>query len=200
MQRRSGRNLTRVVSGNALRRPRCDERGNDEGAHCSTRAPNHLHAGSAYVRPRGSSSCGKAVDEPCVSCGRLLGETFFLTHRERPRTSRRARSTRFRTSLRLIDRSGCVQFEASPTRSSHSHRVAVQTSVQRFEESIGGRAYLFEVSPVEADRWRARIVKATGVPTALMPFYAATPAEAACQLRQWLLRAHERASGLHQNA
>lgn len=80
------------------------------------------------------------------------------------------------------------------------HRSAVQTFVQRFEESIGGRAYLFEVSPVETDRWRARIVKTSGVPTALMPFYAATPDEAACQLRQWLMRAHERASGLHQNA
>lgn len=76
----------------------------------------------------------------------------------------------------------------------------MNTLVQRFEESIGGRPYLFEVSPVDSDRWRARIVKATGVPTALMPFYAATADEAVCQLRQWLTRAHERASGIMRRA
>lgn len=67
-------------------------------------------------------------------------------------------------------------------------------AVHRFEESIAGRAYLFEVAPVETDRWRASIVKAPGVPTALMPFYGQTPNEAAELLRQWLIRAHARAA------
>lgn len=66
--------------------------------------------------------------------------------------------------------------------------------VQRFEESIGGRAYFIEVAAVDLGRWRACIVKAPGVPTALMPFYGPTPDDAACQLRQWLTRAHERAA------
>ena len=52
-------------------------------------------------------------------------------------------------------------------------------AVHRFEESIAGRAYLIEVAAVTTDRWRAYIVRVPGVPTALMPFYGATPAEAA---------------------
>ena len=68
------------------------------------------------------------------------------------------------------------------------------TAIRRFEESIAGRAYLIEVASVDADRWRACIVKAPGVPTALMPFYGHTPDEAAEQLRQWLTRAHARAA------
>jgi hypothetical protein len=71
----------------------------------------------------------------------------------------------------------------------------VNTSVQRFEESIAGRAYLFEVAAVDPDRWRASIVRAPGVPTALMPFYGPTAAEAAELLRQWLTRAHARVAG-----
>jgi hypothetical protein len=70
----------------------------------------------------------------------------------------------------------------------------VSTFVQRFEESIGGRAYLFEVAPVDPERWRACIVKAPGVPTALMPFYGPTADAAAFLLRQWLTRAHDRAA------
>jgi hypothetical protein len=70
----------------------------------------------------------------------------------------------------------------------------VVNDVHRFEESIGGRAYLIEVAHVSKDRWRACIVRIPGVPTALMPFYGATPAEAAQLLSEWLTRAHERAA------
>jgi hypothetical protein len=66
--------------------------------------------------------------------------------------------------------------------------------VHRFEESIAGRPYLIEVAAVTKDRWRAYIVRVPGVPTALMPFYGRTPAEAAQQLSAWLTRAHQRAS------
>ena len=52
---------------------------------------------------------------------------------------------------------------------------------------------MIEVSAVAEDRWRAYIVRLPGVPTALMPFYGATPDAAATQLREWLTRAHERA-------
>jgi hypothetical protein len=71
----------------------------------------------------------------------------------------------------------------------------VNNVVRRFEQNIAGRPYLIEVAAVDRDRWRACIVRAPGVPTALMPFYGATPDEAASQLSTWLARAHERAFG-----
>jgi hypothetical protein len=70
----------------------------------------------------------------------------------------------------------------------------VNTSVHQFHELIAGRPYLIEVAAVTKDRWRAYIVRIPGVPTALMPFYGPTPAEAAGHLREWLTRAHERAA------
>ena len=74
----------------------------------------------------------------------------------------------------------------------------MNTSVHRFQESIGGQPYVIEVAAVEQDRWRAYIVRLPGVPTALMPFYGATPDEAMRHLAEWLTRAHERASGVSQ--
>jgi hypothetical protein len=70
----------------------------------------------------------------------------------------------------------------------------VNTAVHRFEELIGGRSYLIEVAALAPARWRAYIVRAPGVPTALMPFYGATPEDAAAQLRRWLERAYARVS------
>jgi hypothetical protein len=70
----------------------------------------------------------------------------------------------------------------------------VTHALHRFEESIAGRDYLIEVANVSKDRWRAYIVRIPGVPTALMPFYGTTPADAAHQLCEWLTRAHARAA------
>ena len=67
-------------------------------------------------------------------------------------------------------------------------------AIHRFNELIAGHPYLIEVAAVSKDRWRAYIVRIPGVPTALMPFYGTTPAQAAGHLREWLTRAHERAS------
>jgi hypothetical protein len=64
-------------------------------------------------------------------------------------------------------------------------------TVHRFEETIAGRAYQIEVTPVN-DRWRAQIRRLPGMPTALMPFYGQTPDEAASQLTRWLTLAHQR--------
>jgi hypothetical protein len=61
----------------------------------------------------------------------------------------------------------------------------------RFEETIGGRPYLIEVTPV-SNRWRAQLLRSPGVPTAMMPFYGQTPDEAARQLANWLTLAHRR--------
>ena len=73
------------------------------------------------------------------------------------------------------------------------HRT-VAADVHRYQESIAGHPYLIEVFAVSEDRWRAYIVRIPGVPTALMPFYGPTPAEAAQQLRDWLTRAHQQAA------
>jgi hypothetical protein len=61
----------------------------------------------------------------------------------------------------------------------------------RFERIIAGRCYLIEVAEVDEKRWRATILKLPGVPAAMMPFYGATPDEAATNLTDWLDRAHQ---------
>ena len=99
---------------------------------------------------------------------------------------------RFRTSLRLFQISRCIESNSLPTRQLLARTVNIP--VHRFEESIGGRSYLIEVKSVDKDRWRADIVRIPGVPTALMPFYGKTPADAAHELTMWLTRAHERVS------
>jgi len=67
-------------------------------------------------------------------------------------------------------------------------------TTHRFEETINGRTYKVEVSPVRPNRWRAYLVRMTGGPTALMPFYGDTPDEAARHLVNWLSLAHRVAS------
>jgi hypothetical protein len=100
--------------------------------------------------------------------------------------------TLFRTSLRLIEIEPCVQFQPFLTSTFFADTVAAD--VHRFQESIEGRPYLIEAIAVAADRWRAYIVRIPGVPTALMPFYGPTPADAARQLCDWLARAHRQAA------
>jgi hypothetical protein len=58
-----------------------------------------------------------------------------------------------------------------------------------FNETIKGRRYVIEVHHVGRDRWRAGLARRVGT-TALMPFYGATPDEAAHQLTSWLSRAN----------
>ena len=65
--------------------------------------------------------------------------------------------------------------------------------IHRFQESIGGRTYVIEVTPV-SNRWRAQICRTPGMPTALMPFYGTTPDEAARQLSNWLTLANRRSA------
>ncbi len=65
-------------------------------------------------------------------------------------------------------------------------------NVHRFEETINGRAYHIEVSPVGRDQWRAQIALRPGGSRAMMPFYGRTPDEAAHHLSDWLTLAHGR--------
>jgi hypothetical protein len=71
----------------------------------------------------------------------------------------------------------------------------VGVMVHQFEQEIGGRTYQIEVTPV-SNRWRAQLRRRPGMPTAMMPFYGATPDEAAGQLTRWLALAHQRTAGL----
>jgi hypothetical protein len=64
-------------------------------------------------------------------------------------------------------------------------------NVHRFQHDIGGRPYQIEVTPV-GNKWRAQLRRMAGMPTALMPFYGATPEEAADLLTRWLVLAHSR--------
>jgi hypothetical protein len=59
-------------------------------------------------------------------------------------------------------------------------------TIHRYEELIAGRTYEIEVLLVSQSRWRAQIARRPGMLTALMPFYGATPEQAAQELRQWL--------------
>ena len=63
-------------------------------------------------------------------------------------------------------------------------------NVHRFEETINGRDYLIEVSNVGTGKWRAQIARTPGGSAALMPFYGATPDEAAVNLSRWLSILH----------
>ena len=64
-------------------------------------------------------------------------------------------------------------------------------TVHCFEEFIGERAFVIEVTDA-GNRWRAQLRRRPGVPTAMMPFYGESPAEAAHRLMDWMRRAHER--------
>ena len=64
-------------------------------------------------------------------------------------------------------------------------------TVQRFDETINGRAYRIEVSAV-GNMWRAQIARAPGGSRAMMPFYGHTPVEAVEHLSRWLTLNHRR--------
>jgi hypothetical protein len=92
---------------------------------------------------------------------------------------------RLRDPFRLIACDACVK---SLTRSAPSI-----VTIHHFEETIAGRAYHIEVTPV-SNRWRAQLSRLPGMPTAMMPFYGTTPEEACRQLTAWLTLAHRRQS------
>jgi hypothetical protein len=65
-------------------------------------------------------------------------------------------------------------------------------TVQRFDETINGRAYRIEVSAVGTDTFRAQLARAPGGSRAMMPFYGRTPGEAVEHLSSWLSLNHAR--------
>jgi len=95
---------------------------------------------------------------------------------------------RLRDPLRLIAARSYVRSTPlfKPSLSDNKHVI-----VHRFDETIGGRAYQIEVTPV-GNRWRAQLRRSPGMPTAMMPFYGQTPDAAAHELAKWLEVAHRR--------
>lgn len=67
-------------------------------------------------------------------------------------------------------------------------------TVQRFDETIHGRAYRIEVSAVGTDKFRAQLARAPGGSRAMMPFYGRTAVEAVEHLSQWLSLNHARST------
>lgn len=59
-------------------------------------------------------------------------------------------------------------------------------TVHHYEQEIAGRTYHIEVSAISEERWRAKLARRPGMPTALMPFYGPTPEGAARELTNWL--------------
>jgi hypothetical protein len=120
----------------------------------------------------------KAVDK-------LTAPVFFAEDSTVDREKDRSGS-RLRAGLRLT---------VGDARVESALRIRITTlthvNVHHFEQDIAGRLYQVEVTSV-GDRWRAQLRRAAGMPTAMMPFYGATPEEAARQLTQWITLAHRR--------
>jgi hypothetical protein len=148
----------------------------------------------AYVAVHRSSSCGKAVDEACNSCG--SPDTRLIFGRPSIAGFRPESIVHAFSCVASLEPIWVVRTIWNVPKNTNECiiRLPVTTALHRFEESIGGRPYLIEVAAVSKDRWRACIVRIPGVPTALMPFYGETPEAAAGNLLQWLTRAYERAS------
>jgi hypothetical protein len=113
----------------------------------------------------------------------------LFSFRLRANPSQASHQRRLRTLFRLIKFPGYVECSFQSFQNSSSivrHRV---------ERIIGGRCYLIEVAMVDDKRWRANLLRIPGVPAAMMPFYGATPDEAATHLTDWLDRAHQVQAG-----
>jgi hypothetical protein len=133
------------------------------------------------------------VDDPWIDCG------FHVTEKKcvgwlRLIAALRRCARPLRGYFRLI--AGPQRLKCATCCGDHSAAVCHfrdQTPVHHIDETIEGRTYHIEVSKVAQDRWRAHVVRNSGVPNAMMPFYGATPDEAARHVSEWLALAHRTA-------
>jgi hypothetical protein len=150
-----------------------------------------LLQGSGVRAERQGESPGVCVWK---TCGRFVERLWTHRHEKkfaatlRPKTSAQARGrASFVPGFACFDlfhmRQSC-RFRPVCTRLGRASPEIV--TVHRYEELIAGRTYQIEVLLVAQSRWRAQIARRPGMPTALMPFYGATPEQAAQELRQWL--------------
>jgi hypothetical protein len=123
-------------------------------------------------------TCGRDVEGLFIAC---RPEYFF---RVPPRKLRRSPGLAAASrSLSLAARQHIIRITPA------SSPRAMPVNTIRFNEIINGRPYVIEALSVGQDRWRAQLVRTSGGTTALMPFYGATPDEAARHLTDWLARA-----------
>jgi hypothetical protein len=120
-----------------------------------------------------------------VHCGRAA--FFFRSGPAQTDDIALAQGT-FRTPFRLPGRVLSVESLARHRHACDEGRV-VKVNPLRYHQTINGRSFVIEVLEVGQHRWRAQIAGPPGRTTALMPFYGATPEEAAGQLSAWLDRA-----------
>jgi hypothetical protein len=97
-----------------------------------------------------------------------------------------------RTRFRLRRAAGSL--ESSTLRVPPPAPTSTLVTAVRITETVHGRPLVIEVAAVAKDRWRAQVARQPGAMTALMPFYGATPGEAAHHLAAWLERAGTRPS------
>jgi hypothetical protein len=116
------------------------------------------------------------VDDQRKGCGDRVDEIFSLKVSRQKQLTKNP-SASLRTRLRLFH----LRARAKVCR-----RFPLLPVTHHYEEHIAGRTYEIEVRAVSQSRWRAQIARRPGMPTSLMPFYGATPDEAAQQLRRWL--------------
>ncbi len=120
-----------------------------------------------------------------MACGQPVSRKLF-SNEARAISGHRSFVVQLRIPLRLRGARGSLES------SSRTHtRVRFQdkaVDAVRFSETINGRPYIIEVSPIGRDRWRAQLARTPNGTTALMPFYGPTPDEAARRLAIWLAR------------
>ena len=173
-------------------------------SHCTLVALYRIHLSWVPASAPMWKSCGRHVQNLWRSCARkfIFGPACPAIDAYPPC------GRRLRVALRLIPHMRCVRSTAVPPTRQRPPRHSASTcasagdfefqrrhrtvTVHRFQETIGGRAYCIEVTHA-SNRWRAQLMRAPGVPSAMMPFYGPSPDEAARQLTQWLSLAHRRA-------
>jgi hypothetical protein len=127
------------------------------------------------------------VDESWICCARIVTSKLFSIG-FRANSRHRPVKVQLRTAFRLRRR--CTSLESCVGHTDiHYAKPRQPVNVVRINETIAGRAYTIEVLAVGRDRWRAQIAR-HGTGTALMPFYGATPDEAARLLTAWLAKAN----------
>src|SRR5262245_26637168 len=125
------------------------------------------------------NTCGSIADRLCTDCRCKVFSTSIRT-----KGPHRPIVVQLRIELRL--RRPGRSLESSFA--SRERRPLKPVTPVVFNETINGRAYVIEVQLVSRDRWRACLRRREAT-TALMPFYGATPDDAARQLAGWLNKA-----------
>ena len=114
------------------------------------------------------------------------GPKFFLLPFSRQDAARTLERLRLRAHLRLFRPAHVVESSRCRRFAFTDPRTFPPVPTHHYEEEIAGRTYHIEVQAISREQWRAKLARRPGMPTALMPFYGATPELAARELTKWL--------------